>query len=239
MNYIASKHEIKVHELTELLGVSGVTIRQDLALLQEQGFIRRVHGGALIQSEDEISHRLSINYEAKKAIAEQAAKLVSTGETIFIEAGSVNALFARCLPDELSLSVITNNVFITRMLKESEMNVVLLGGIFQHQSECVVGTLAQMGLNTINFTKAFLGVDGISLENGITGSDMLRTEISSEVVKKSPQVFILSDSKKIGKTAMSKICNLSDVDYLITDSGIPEGVKEQLEKTGMTVIIAN
>ena len=80
--------------------------------------------------------------------------------------------------------MVTNNVFITRTLKNSEVNVVLLGGIFQHQSECVVGRLAVRGLELINFSKTFLGIDGISPETGVTCSDMLRADVSSRAVSK-------------------------------------------------------
>lgn len=239
LNQLSEKKQISVNELIELLNVSGVTVRQDLDFLQKQGFIQRVHGGAVLQSEEEISHRLGVNYEVKTAIADRAADFIKRGETIFIEAGSANALLARKLSDQNGLTVVTNNVFITRTLKNSDLNVILLGGIFQHQSECVVGALAKTGLAVINFTKAFLGVDGVSLENGVTCSDMLRAEVSTEVVRKSHEVFVITDSSKIGKTAMSNVCDLQEIDYLITDSGIPVEMKIELENIGVNVIIVD
>ena len=235
---LSQERQVWVKDLIQTLGVSGVTIRQDLEYLQSQGFIERVHGGAVIQSEDEISHRLGINYEIKTAIAEAAAARIERGETIFIEAGSANALLARRLSSQSGLTVVTNNVFITRTLKNSEVNVVLLGGIFQHQSECVVGSLAARGLDSINFSKAFLGVDGISPESGVTCSDMLRAEVSSRAVRKSKEIFVLTDSSKIGKTAMSQVCTLKDVNHLITDSAICPEDRQAFEKAGINVVIS-
>lgn len=239
LSRLAEQKEIRVKHLIQTLGVSGVTVRQDLEYLQSQGFIERTHGGAVLRSEDEISHRLSINYEIKAAIAEQAAARIEPGETIFIEAGSANALLARRLLNESRLTVVTNNVFITRILKNSEVNVVLLGGIFQHQSECVVGRLAVRGLELINFSKTFLGVDGISPETGVTCSDMLRADVSSRAVSKSEKVFILTDSSKIGRTAMSQVCTLDHVNCLITDSAIPPRAKDAFEEAGIQVVISN
>lgn len=238
LNHLSKTGKVSVNELIDMLEVSGVTIRQDLDSLQKQGFVQRVHGGAVLQSEDEISHRLGINYDAKMAIAEKAAEYIIPGETVFIEAGSANALLARQMADESGLTVVTNNVFITRTLKDSEVNVILLGGLFQHQSECVVGTLARAGLDAINFSKCFLGVDGIAPRTGVTGTDMLRAEVSTRAAMQSREVFILTDSRKIGRTAMTRICGLEDIDYLITDDGIPSDIRVEFENVGINVMIA-
>lgn len=221
-----------------MLEVSGVTIRQDLTSLQNQGFIQRVHGGAVLQSEDEISHRLSINYDVKTLIAEAAFQTIKDGETIFIEAGSANALLARLISVKSGVTVVTNNVFITRIFKNSEVNVILLGGLFQHQSECLVGSLACNSLEHLNFSRAFLGVDGISADSGITCSDMLRSEVSAQAIKQSRKVYVISDSAKIGKSAMSRVCALGSVDYLITDEGIDDAEVKMFEEEGLKVIIA-
>ena len=207
--------------------------------MQKEGFIQRIHGGAILQSEDEISHRLSINFETKTAIAEKAAEMMSPGETIFIEAGSANALLARKLAERSDLTVITNNVFITRIFKNSRVNVLLLGGMFQHQSECVVGALALRGLESFNFSKVFLGVDGISTESGVTCSEMFRGEISSRAVENAQHVFVLSDSSKVGKTAMYKICGIDEIDCLITDNDIPVDAKAEFKSIGLQVIVAD
>ena len=239
LGHLAAKRKITVNELIGNLDVSGVTIRQDLDFLQKEGFIQRVHGGAILQSDDEISHRLSINFDEKTAIAEKAAKMIDEGETIFIEAGSANALMARWLAERTRLTVITNNVFITRILKNSKANVILLGGMFQHQSECVVGALALKGMDSFNFTKVFLGVDGISPDGGVTCSEMSRGEISAGAVERCQQVFVLSDSSKVGKTAMYHICGLDQVDSLVTDNGITADAKVEFESFGMSVVVAN
>ncbi len=236
---LAEQRRITVNELIKEFDVSGVTVRHDLSFLQKEGLIQRIHGGAVLQSEDEISNRLSINFEVKTAIAEKTAEMVMAGDTIFIEAGSANALLAKHLAGRDELTVVTNNVFVTRTLKNSRVNVVLLGGVFQHHSECVVGALTYRGMDFINFTKSFLGVDGISPGSGVTCSEMFRGEVSSRAVEKSQKVFVLTDSSKVGKTAMYRVCEIGDVDFLITDSGIPADTQAEFEEMGVQVIIAD
>ncbi len=222
LRLLSQDRELSVSELTDRFKVSGVTIRQDLDYLQEEGLLRRVHGGAVLHSEEDIAHRLGVNFESKLAIAERAASFIHTGDTIFIEAGSANAILARQLCRRSGIRVVTNNLFIARTLKDSEVTVVLLGGVYQHESECVVGRLARLGIEEVNFSKAFIGVDGFTFEHGFTCSDMMRAEIAGSVVADSRETFVLTDSTKFGRTALTRICDTAQVRHIITDGGIPE-----------------
>lgn len=238
LRILGEDRELSVSDLTERFSVSGVTIRQDLDYLQSQGLLRRVHGGAVLHSEEDIAHRLGVNFEAKLRIAELAASFVSAGDTIFIEAGSANALLARTLAQREGIRVVTNNLFIARTLKESNVQVVAIGGVYQHQSECVVGSLARLGIAEVNFTRAFIGVDGCSFDQGLTCSDMMRAEIAHAVVAAARETFVLTDSSKFGRAALSRICGLGEVAHLITDQGIPEEYRCGIEDTGVRLHVA-
>lgn len=227
--------ELSVTELAERFDVSGVTIRQDLELLQGQGLLRRVHGGAVLNTEEDILRRMGINYEIKLAIAQCAASFVEPGDTVFIEAGSTNALLARELGERSGIRVVTNNVFIARTLKETELDVILLGGVYQHDSECVVGSLARIGIETLNFTKVFIGVDGFTREYGFTCADMMRAEIASAAIAKSPKVFVVTDSPKFGRIALVQMCPAEKASHVITDEGIPDEYRAILEEFGAEV----
>lgn len=230
LRLLSQNQELAVTELAAQFQVSGVTIRQDLDHLQNQGLLRRVHGGAVLHSEDEISTRIGVNYERKNAIAECAFSHIKTGETIFIESGSVNALLARQLKDRADINVVTNNLFVARTLKDSDVDVITVGGLYQHDSESLVGAIARLGIETLSFTKCFIGVDGFSFENGFTCSDMMRAEVAAAAVHRSPEVFILTDSSKFGRIALKQICSLSDVHHVITDSFIPEKFRRGIEE---------
>ena len=238
LNLLLEKKEISVNALSGKLGVSGVTIRQDLRSLEKQGFIKRVHGGAVLNDTDDISTRLVFNYKQKMNIARQAASFVNDGETILIEAGSTNTLLARELTKKRGVTIITPNVFITRELKEyTDIPVILLGGVYQHQSESLVGQLTKLCIDHINFHKSFIGVDGFSIETGFTGKDMMRAEIIAYIAKKSQCLFVVTDSSKFGKMELTRYFGPDEVNYVITDDRIPAQDKAFLEKAGVEVII--
>ena len=233
LKLLSRDQELAVTELAEQFQVSGVTIRQDLDYLQNQGLLRRVHGGAVLHSEDEISTRIGINYEKKLIIAERALEFIDPGETIFIESGSVNAVLARQLKHCSDIHVVTNNIFVARTLKDSQVDVIILGGLYQHDSESIVGPVARQGLETFSFSKCFIGVDGFDFESGFTCSDMMRADVAAAAVAKCPQVFVLTDSTKFGRIALSKICGLEDAQHLITDSDLPDDYRRHLEMSDL------
>ncbi len=228
-----------VRDLARVLHVSAVTIRQDLTHLEDEGFLKRVHGGAVLESADDISKRLVVNYEKKQRIARAAAGFVKEGESILIESGSTNAILVKELGKREGVTIITSNVFIARQLKKNEhASIILLGGLYQHESESLVGKLAKLCLDNINFTKAFIGVDGFTREAGFTSTDMMRAEISAYIVEKGAEVFVVTDSSKFGKVHLTNLFRPSDVRFLITDDGIPPEDKTYLEENGVRVIIA-
>jgi DeoR/GlpR family transcriptional regulator of sugar metabolism len=228
-----------VRELALQLEVSAVTIRQDLTLLEDEGFLRRVHGGARLQNADDISKRLAINYENKLRIARKAASFVGDRDSILIESGSTNAILVKELGKREGLTIITSNIFIARQLrKTTHPTIVLLGGLYQHESESLVGKLAKICLDSVNFTKAFIGVDGFTPESGFTGADMMRAEISSFIAAKGAEIFVVTDSSKFGRVYVANLFHPRDINCVITDAGIPEKDRRYLEDFKVKVVIA-
>ncbi len=235
---LSSDEKTAVSELAVRFGVSAVTIRQDLNFLEEEGFLKRVHGGAVLQNADDISKRLVVNYEKKMAIARKAATFVNEDETILIESGSTNAILVKELENKTNINIITTNVFIARELKKNDhASIILLGGSYQHESESLVGRLTKLCLDNVNFGKAFIGIDGYTIETGFTSSDMMRAEISSLIMQRSHEVFVLTDSSKFGKVHLASLFYPEDITNLITDSGIPEQDKRYLEDQGVRIHI--
>ena len=237
LNILSREKEISVNRLSDLLNVSLVTIRSDLRFLEEQNLLERTHGGACLSTTDDISHRLSINYSVKQKIAHAAADLVEDGDTILLEAGSTVALMAQILSERKNLNVITNNAFVARQFKKSgSVNVILMGGIYQKQSETMIGPMVREYLTFYNFTKVFLGIDGFTMENGAMCRDLDRSEVMSEFVKKGEQVFILTDSGKIGKSAVRTICSPEEINCVITDTGIDDEYETLFKIKGIKLV---
>lgn len=228
-----------VNDLSTGLRVSAVTIRQDLTFLESEGLLRRVHGGAVLEDADNLSNRMGVNYDKKLLIARKAASLVNEGETILIESGSTNALLARELINKRNVTLITTNVFIARQFRKNEQSsIILLGGIYQHGSESVVGKITKGCLDQINFDKAFIGIDGYTTKAGFTLRDLFRAEISSYIIKKSCEAIIVSDSSKFGKTELTNICYPADIKYIATDSDLAPRYKDEFTRAGISLILA-
>jgi len=239
LNLLGHNDKVSVNELAKQLNVSSVTIRQDLNFMESEGLLRRIHGGAVLRDADDLANRLGINYEKKLKIARKVADYVNEGETILIESGSINALLAREIAKKRNVRIITTNVYIARQFrKNAEANVILLGGLYQHQSETLVGKITKVCIDQINYSKAFIGIDGYTNESGFTLRDLFRSEISSYIIKKSKEVFIVTDSSKFGKTELTNICYPADIQHVATDMDVDQGFINDLCKAGVNVILS-
>jgi len=235
---VSRDNKLSVQQLAKKFKVSTVTIRQDLDYLESEGFLKRIHGGVTALNSDDISSRLVINYESKLRIARKASAFVETGETIVIEGGSTNTILAKEVIKNSGITIITPNIFIARECRKSDNKVILLGGIYQKESESLIGSLTKLCIDNLNFKKAFLGVDGFTVEAGFTSRDMMRAEIAAYITRKSGTTFVLTDSSKFGKTALTTLFDADNIDYVITDAGILRDYRAYLENREVRVVIA-
>lgn len=227
---------ISVAELATKYGVSQVTIRSDLRELQKDGLIQRIHGGAASKSDERIDNRLNAHYEIKLRIAERAAQLVESGETIFIESGSTNALLAKKLAETRDVTIVTNSYFIANFVRDfPRTKIVLLGGDYQSDSEVCVGPLARQTLQFFFVDKLFIGSDGFS-EEGFTCNDMLRADIAAAMAKRAKRAIILTDSSKFFNRGVATQIRTPEVSIVITDEGIPQEARYSLGKNNVEVI---
>jgi len=239
LSLLGNDDQVTVKDLATELNVSSVTIRQDLNFMESEGLLKRVHGGAVLKDADDLANRIGVNYEKKLKIARKAAIYVNEGETILIESGSINALLARELARKKNVKIITTNVYIARQFRKNEQaNIILLGGLYQHHSESLVGKITKACIDQINFNKAFIGIDGYSSKTGFTLRDLYRAEISSYIVEKSREVFIVTDSSKFGKIELTNICYPGDIQHIATDKELNQVYIEELTNSGLHLILA-
>ncbi len=235
---LADEANASVNMLAQKFKVSGVTIRQDLNLLESEGLLKRVHGGAVLRDADDLEIRLGLNFDIKQKIAGKAAGLVSPGETVLVESGSINALLARELAQKEDITLITSNVYIARQFRNNKnFNILLLGGIYQPVSESMVGKLAKTGIDQLHFSKAFIGIDGFTPETGFTSRDILRSEISGHIINKCRDNYVVTDSSKFGKLELTTICHTDQVQHVITDASLPDFYHDFLQDHQVEVMI--
>jgi len=239
LEILGLNNRTSVNELSQKLDVSSVTIRQDLNFLEAEGLLKRVHGGAVLKDGDDLDNRLGKNYEKKLRIAKKLASLVSEGETILIESGSANVLLARELVKIKKVTIMTTNIYIARQFRtNTQANIVILGGIYQHDSETLVGKITKACIDQLNIHKAFIGIDGYTTEDGFTLRDMFRAEISSHIIRKAKDVFVVSDSSKFGCTGLTNICHLSDIKHIATNEDLDPKFQDEFRTAGIDLILA-
>lgn len=238
LEIVNENKRIEVAKLAEVLKVSQVTIRKDLDALEQKGLLRREHGYAVMTSSDDINSRLAFNYDIKRKIARLASELVSDGETIIIESGSCCALLAEELAfNRKDITIITNSMFIASYIREGNAKVVLLGGDYQPESQVVVGPLTRKCLKDFFVDKLFVGTDGYSSKTGFTGKNLMRTEVVKSMAESANKIIILTDSSKFSERGVVSQFKIEEVNYLLTDSDIPNDILENLKKENVDVRI--
>ena len=240
LEILTDAKRIEVATLAERLGVSNVTMRKDLDALQSRGLVVREHGYALLTNPNDVGGRLAYHYAEKLRIADRAAALVSDGDTIMVENGSCCALLARRVAETTSdVTIVSNSAFIASYLRDlSSVNVTLLGGALQRDSQVTVGPLVRICARQFVVDNLFVGADGWLDGIGFTNSDQMRAEAVRSMAASATRVVVLTESEKFG-THGSVPLGLGDKHMsLVTDEGIPVAARTSLERSGVEVITA-
>lgn len=229
LQYVNDIRRVSVADLARNTGVSEVTIRQDLNLLEKRNYLKRIHGYAVALESDDVDARMMINFTLKQKLAAYAASLVNDGETIFIENGSTNALLARYLAERKRVTLVTVSTYIAHLLKETDCDVILMGGLYQKRSETMVGPLTRQCIQQVYFNKAFLGIDGFHPETGFTGRDMMRADIANTVLAKDVENIVLTDSSKFGQINPNPLQPTHAINRVITDYRLSDEYRNHLK----------
>lgn len=236
--------KVSIQDLTEKMEVSGVTIRKDLKLLEDKHLLFRTHGGASINNpyamERTINEKSGINVHRKQKIAKAALKFIDGNDSIIIGSGTTVFEFARCLHPAEHLTVITPAVKVTLELSSRpNIDVLQLGGVIRPNSSSVAGSVAERILNDISCGVLFLGVDGIDLEFGLSITNLAEATLNQKMIEAAQKVVILADSTKFDRRGLGKVCNIDQIQYIVTDSDISAETLRGLEERSIHVIIAD
>ncbi|GAA4510166.1 DeoR/GlpR family DNA-binding transcription regulator [Sphingobacterium thermophilum] len=240
---IKEKNKVSIQELCEEMNVSSVTIRKDLKILEEKNLLFRTKGGASNSNPYAIDRPILvkefINSEEKNKIAKKAVEMIKDNDSIMIGSGTTAYALARHLNPTHRLTVITPALKVAlELCNKSNIEVLQLGGLIRPNSSSVAGQYAMRILDDVSCGILFLGVDGIDLEFGITISNLTEATLNQKMLSTAQKVVILADNTKFGRRGLGKVCQLEDVDYIITDSKTPSNYISALEEIGIKVIVA-
>jgi DeoR/GlpR family transcriptional regulator of sugar metabolism len=218
---VATQGKIRVSQLTERFGISDPTARKDLAVLEQKGLLKRTHGGAVSVRppiEQEVASRQARNWEAKVAIARVSVQLLSSGEAVFLDNGSTVQQIAHALAGSgLRLTVLTGAPVVAEAIADAPgITHILLGGQLRKLSGCLIGPLATENLKLFRIGTAFIGASGVS-EAGVTVADLSESRLKAAVVAQAQRVIVPVDHSKVGLSDFVKVCNLDEIDTIITD----------------------
>jgi DeoR family transcriptional regulator, aga operon transcriptional repressor len=237
--------QVNVNELSESLGVTGVTIRNDLTQLEKKRVLIKARGGAIqieqsyAEHDYPLSDKQKKNLLEKKEIGKRAAELIEENNTIILDSGSTTCELAKNLKRFNNLSVITNALNIATILADfSNINVIVPGGMLKKNSLSLVGILAERGFKDYFCDKLFLGVDGFDLDFGISTPDPEEAYLNQVMINISKEVIVVTDSSKFRRRGFAFIAPVSKITTVVTDKGILQENKNKLENLGVKVIIA-
>jgi DeoR/GlpR family transcriptional regulator of sugar metabolism len=242
---IRRRGAMRVSELTELLGVSDMTIRRDLDVLAGSGLIDKVHGGAtarraLSTDEPGFEPKSRRQFGEKEAIAEAASRLVEPGQAIALSAGTTTWRLAHCLADVPDLTVVTNSMQVANVLHRQarpDLTVVLIGGV-RTPSDALVGPIAVTALRSLHVDMLFMGVHGMAEDSGFTTPNLLEAETNKALVASAEQLVVVVDHTKWGVRGLSRFAHLSDAQMLVSDDGLGEDAQTVLADQVGRLIVA-
>jgi len=224
--------------------VSGATIRNDLAQLEEKGLVERIHGGALLPKKEAIKnfscyHKKSKkNALEKKAIAEMAKDYVKSGQTVILDASSTILYLTPYLSNYSELTIVTNGIYTALEVKNQEdFNVILLGGIVRPKSGSIEGLIGSCILDEISADIMITSSHGFSVEAGLSDFNFYEVELKKQMVASSDKLIALVDSTKIGKKSAAQFAKTDEIDLLITDSKITNGDAKRIRSAGIELLI--
>ncbi len=229
-----------LQSLVESIGASESTIRRDLEYLDRIGQIRRTRGGASFSGESltGFEERRSQATAEKQAVARIAASLIQPGEAVLLDGGTTTLEVARQLVGR-ALHVVTNSLPIVNLLaNQPEIELIQIGGYLFPKTGVALGPLAVATLSQIHVRRLIMSVGGIT-EQGLFNTNTLLVETERQMMLAAEEVVVVTDSSKLGHSALAHLCSLNQVHQIVVDSGITADWKRTLEDAGVKVLIAS
>ena len=215
MKLLSQQRTATVQELCEALDASESTIRRDLNELDRMGKVNKVHGGAtlpdsqFLADEPTMAAKEALAVAQKKCIAKAAAALITAEDFVFLDAGSTTLALVRELNGPaLDARYVTNGVAHARLLAQKGCRVFLPGGLLRPQTEAIIGAAALTAIQQYNFTKAFMGANGVALDSGFTTPDPEEAAVKAAALHRARETWFLVDDTKFAQVYPAVICDL-------------------------------
>ncbi|WP_088071684.1 DeoR/GlpR family DNA-binding transcription regulator [Gottfriedia luciferensis] len=234
---------LKITELTEALNISIDTLRRDLNLLEKQGKIEKIYGGAKLAEskffESSMEERMVSHLEEKEQIAQKCAEHIEDGDCIYLDSGTTTLQIAKYIKEKKNLTVVTNSIPIINELLNSSIELIIIGGKIRRHEQSVVTYDYLFNFSELNILKAFICASGITIEKGISDYNFEEAITRKKIIELSNITYIAADSTKFGKNVTVQIAPLEKVDYIITDCHLNKSFITKFNKTNTNLVISD
>jgi DeoR/GlpR family transcriptional regulator of sugar metabolism len=245
---ILIKGRVTIPDICEMFNISEMTARRDLKELDRQGLLRRIHGGAIANLgrsyEPPLNTRAAKNQPVKEAIGLKAADLIFDGDSIALDVGTTTLEIVGGLKGKKNLTIVTSslpiaNLIVDTLSLEVDVRLILTGGIIRPRELSSVGNISLRVYEELHVDKAFIGIAGISLTDGLTEYNIEDTENKKMLIHTAQEKIVVADGTKFGVTTFAKVAPLTSVDKIVSDRNAPSEMVEQIRKLGIEVILSN
>lgn len=241
LNKIQEHGFVNVHELSEELDVSMVTIRKDLKILESRNLLYRTHGSATLANpfivDRNIHEKEKIRIEQKVRIAKAAAQLVQPHDSIILASGSTMLELAKQLQNQKELTVVSASLNVSQILNiNPDIEIHQLGGTIRKSSNSTIGPFAEKMMENYSCNILFLGADGVDPDFGLTTTNAMEASLNEKMIRAASKVVVLADSSKFGKRGFGKICELNVVDTIITDIEVSSMLVKKIQEKGVDIV---
>lgn len=244
LDILSREFTARSSSLSEMFGVSEMTIRRDFDALEQRGLVERTHGGAVFKQErvaGTFQYKSSIkeNLQEKQQIAQKAAAMIEPHDVVYLGEGTTCALMIRYIEPGLPCTVFTNNLGVAAEANGSTAEIVFLGGRYDPVTHALAGPLTMEMIRQVNATKVFLGADALSINAGITTPNFDIAVIERNMIKHTRgQVIVMANHTKFGLVAQMSVVPLRQINVLITNRRMPDDFQKELDLLGVHVVTA-
>ncbi len=232
LGHLRLEGQVKVTDLSLRCAVSEETVRRDLVLLEREGQVKRVYGGAVLAKlanyEPPYLLRQEVKAEEKARIGKKAAGLIVSGDTIVIDVGTTTLELAKAISDRERLTVLTNSIAVAYHLMESlnegrfSGKIIVIGGQLNPEQQSLSGAMGEQAMAQFRVDKAFISIGGISMKRGISDYDLGETIMSRRMVEAAGQTIVLADDSKLDKEAFVEIVPIRGVNTIVSNAVPPK-----------------
>jgi DeoR/GlpR family transcriptional regulator of sugar metabolism len=245
---VMERGNVTIADICSRFYVSDMTARRDLNELDRQGLLRRVHGGATANLgrsyEPPFPSRATKNLAAKEAIGRQAADLIYDGDSIALDVGTTTLEIVRGLRGKRNLTIVTSclqiaNLVVDTLSLELDVRLILTGGIVRPRELSMIGSIPQDVYAGFHVDKAFIGIGGISLTDGLTEYNIDDAKIKQSLIRSAQEKIVVADGSKFNLTTFATVAPLKSINKIVTDASAPFEIVESIRKSGVEVIVAD